>query len=242
MRGIPSHPVTCSGCGRENACAKDRSCHSCRVKSRPNPNKRFHWTPELDERLRRLYSAASARTELTNALNDFQRQSGFTRVVITARACELGLARHRREWTQEELFLLREQAGSATKATIARTLGRSYYSIKYQSSRLQLSTRIREGYSQEDLQMLLGVGRKTIQKWLRLRWLKARQGRISEGSVAQFLRAHPEEYQLNRVEEAWFKGLVFPAFNTMRDSRVRDQRTAPQIMKSETLSEQWAGS
>ena len=239
MRGTPSQPVICSGCGRENACARDGRCHSCRIKSHPNPNQRFFWTSELDERLRRVYGRAATRAQLTGALNDFQRQSGFTRVVITARACELGLARHRRAWSQEELFLLREQAGSATKAAIARTLGRSYYSVKYQSSRLRLSTRITEGYSQEDLQTLLGVGRKSIQKWLRLRWLKLRQGRISESSVAQFLRAHPEEYQLNRVEEAWFKGLLFPSFNTVRDSRVRGQATSL-TLNSETFSEQWA--
>jgi hypothetical protein len=28
----------------------------------------------------------------------------------------------------------------------------------------------------------------------------------------RFLRDHPEEYRLNRVDETWFKGLMFPLF------------------------------
>jgi hypothetical protein len=39
------------------------------------------------------------------------------------------------------------------------------------------------------------------------RWIKLVNGRVPESEIARFLRRHPEQYQLNRADEAWFKGL-----------------------------------
>jgi hypothetical protein len=35
--------------------------------------------------------------------------------------------------------------------------------------------------------------------------------------MIKFLREHPEEYRLSRVDEAWYKGLLFQSFGIKRD-------------------------
>ena len=213
MRGIPNHPVTCSKCGGENGCPKDGRCHHCRIISRPNPNKRYCWTTDLDNNLTRAYRSARNRCELSDNLNHVQRLSGFTRVVILSRAEVLGLSFcTKRPWTDSEIESLREDLGTLSKSKIARRLRRSYYSVKAQIERLALSARVSANYSQQDVEELLGVGRKRVCQWIRNGWLQLRDGRVTEKSLERFVRLHPEEYQLSRVDEAWLKGMLFPSF------------------------------
>ncbi len=224
MRGIPNNPVVCVGCGELKGSPKDRRCHSCRIQTRPNPNKRFFWTPELDQELQLAYQEARTRRELSENLDVFQKRSGFTRIVMLARATQLGMSAKRKRWSPEEVEVLSEAAGTLSKAAIARKLKRSYWSVKAECSRLQLSSRLSEGYSRNDVQHLLGVGQRSIRKWITWGWLRVQEGRVTETSMIKFLREHPEEYRLSRVDEAWFKGLLFPSFGIKRD------RDMPQVM------------
>jgi hypothetical protein len=80
-------------------------------------------------------------------------------------------------------------------------------------------------YSQQDLEQLLGVGRSRVCQWIKNGWLQLLNGRVTEKSVAKFLRLHPEEYQLSRVDEAWFKGMLFPSFGRLGSTR-QNVRTA----------------
>jgi hypothetical protein len=212
VRGIPKNPVACVGCGELKGSPKDQMCHACRIKARPNANKRFSWTPELDQELRLVYKEASSRRELTGNLDYFQQRSGFTRVVVLARATQLGLSAQRRRWGMEEIEVLSESAGTLSKSAIARKLRRSYWSVKAECSKLQISSRVTDGYSRTDIEYLLGVGPRSVKKWINLGWLRVQAGRVTEASMVKFLREHPEEYRLNRVDEAWFKGLLFPSF------------------------------
>lgn len=166
---------------------------------RPNPTRRFCWSSELDRQLRALYQEAHTRRELTERLNAFQRQCGFTRVVVLARATQLGLSSISRRWTAAEIELLGELAGTLSKSAIARKLGRSYWSVKAQCSRLCIQSRLTSGYSRVDVQYLLGVGGRSINKWIKLGWLRVQNDRITEASMVKFLREHPEEYRLSRV-------------------------------------------
>lgn len=219
MRGVPNHKVCCSRCGKLAGCPKDGLCHGCRIRSRPNPQKRFSWTPELDQALIRAYKQARTRLELSENLDHFQRRTGFTRVVALSRAVALGLGSRRKTWTPEERQLVAEWAGTFSKAAIARKLRRSYWSVKAELSKLELSARVTEGYSQNDMVYLLGVSARMLRKWISLGWLSVHGNRITEASVVRFLREHPGEYSLNRVDEAWFKGLLFPAFGKKRIER-----------------------
>ena len=217
MRGVPNHPVSCSRCGAERGCAKDRLCHSCRVTAVSIRRRRHQWSAELDEHLRRTYQSANNRPTLVDNITYLQRMTGFPRSVIVSRASALGLASKRgKQWSTDEISRLRESTGTHSLSIIARELGRSYYSVKGQFAKLRISARVTEGYSQEELRSLLGVSSRQVQRWITLRWIKLSQGRITESGVTRFLRRHPEQYQLNRVDEAWFKGLLFPAFNSVR--------------------------
>ena len=220
MRGIPNNPVVCIGCGELNGSAKDRRCHACRIQTRPNPNKRFFWTAELDQELQLAYRESRSRRELTENLNRLQKRSGFTRIVVLARATQLGMSAKRRRWSPEEIEVLNETAGTLSKAAIARKLKRSYWSVKAECTRLQISSRLCEGYSRRDVECLLGVGQRNIRKWIAMGWLRVQEGRVTEPSIIKFLREHPEEYRLSRVDEAWFKGLIFPAFGVKKDDEV----------------------
>jgi len=215
MRGIPNNPVKCICCGRMNGCIGDRLCHSCRMKGRPPVGRKFIWTVELDIILRRAYRGARTRAELSTNLNSLQKSAGFTRNVILGRAVQLGLAfSTRRPWTTGELQILEDRAGQARPKALAVKLNRSHGSVKAKMKELGLSARMGEGYTQDDLRQLLGVSARSIKKWLALGWLRLVQERIPETSVIKFLRLHSEEYHLGRVDQAWFKGLLFPAFNS----------------------------
>jgi hypothetical protein len=181
--------------------------------SRSNPRKKFVWTEALDQALTRTYQSSKRREELTKGLNHFQRLTGFTRIVITSRAGALGLSFvERRKWTAEELEFVREHAGELSHSAIARRLKRTNYSVKAKVSQLALSLRVREGYSIDDLRSLLGVRASSVRRWVVAGWLRLQNDRVSETSVRQFLFEHPEEYSLRRVDEAWYKGLIFPTF------------------------------
>jgi hypothetical protein len=153
-------------------------------------------------------------------LNHFQRLSGFTRVVILSRAEALGLSfAVRRPWKEAEVESLREDLGTLSKSQIALRLSRTYYSVKAQVARMELSARVSADYSQQDVEQLLGVGRKRVCQWIRNGWVHLAGGRITEKSLERFLRLHPEEYQLSRVDEAWFKGMLFPSFGRLGSAR-----------------------
>ncbi len=197
-----------------NGCRKDGLCHSCRIQGRPVAGRKFVWTVESDAFLVRAYKRSRTRTELSTNLDNLQKTTGFTRNVILARAVQLGLAfSKRRPWTAEELRTLEKKAGQASPRALAVQLQRTHGSIKAKMKELGLSARIQEGYSREDLRQLLGVSALSVKQWLANGWLRTTNGRISEPSVIKFLRLHSEEYHLGRVDQAWFKGLLFPAFN-----------------------------
>ena len=213
MRGVPNRFVNCISCRTGKGCAKDSLCHRCRLLRRPNSRRRFVWTPELDQALVRTYQTARTRIDLSGGLDHIQRQTGFTRVVITSRAGALGLSFvQRRKWEPFELRFIEENAGTLSASVIARRLKRTHYSVKAKVAQSGLRLRVREGYSRDDIRTLLGVRAARVREWIEKGWLALEQERVTERSMRQFLVAHPEEYKLNRVDEAWYKGTLFPTF------------------------------
>lgn len=210
MRGVPKFPVPCSVCGELNGAPKDKLCHACRLRSRPNSRKRFFWTKELDTRLRDSYTRALTRGDLSASLNALQRLTGFPRFVILARGAELGLSFvRRRPWSDEELHFLKSNAGRLSMKALAARLSRSYYSVKAAIRSMELDGRVTDGYSVDELMRTFGVGKATVHRWIIKGWITRNEGRITETSVLRFLRFRPHEYQLRRVDEIWFKELVF---------------------------------
>ena len=167
----------------------------------------------MDRQLVRIYQNSCCRKDLTRGLTYLQRLTGFSRVTITSHAAELGLRiLQRRSWTSAELEVIAENAGTLSTSAIARRLGRTHYSVKAKAAELHRFMRVTDGYSREDIRLLLGVGCAQVREWVSNGWLRVDQGRITEKSVRAFLADHPEEYRLGRVDEAWYKGLLFPSF------------------------------
>src|SRR5258708_19859675 len=120
--------------------------------SRSSATRKFVWTPELDEVLRRTYNGAHTRADLSNNLNHLQRRTGFTRNVILTRAVRLGLSfSTRRAWTAEELRTLEGLAGRTTLRGLALRLNRTHASVQGKIRELVLSSRFTEGYTLDDL-------------------------------------------------------------------------------------------
>lgn len=215
MRGDPNKPVRCLPCSRITACARDQLCNSCRMTGRPNPRNRSVWTTEFDALLVSAYRRARNREELSRSLTALQLRTEFTRVVILTRVIHLGLSfsRHRPR-TPEETALLEACAGRYSPVSIGRKLRRTFASVKAEVKELAVSVRVTDGYSQADLAELLGASPASIRRWSRIGWLPLVNVRIPETAVVRFLTCHPREYQLRRVDEAWFKGLLFSAFNS----------------------------
>ena len=188
--------------------------------------KRYRWTDGLDSILRRSYQTARNRNELIRNLTQLQGLTGFPRFAIIGRASALGIARIKKQpWTAAELHQLRELAGTCGRKALAKRLGRSEYSVKAALKRLMLSARITEGYSRADLVELLGASPTSVRRWERLGWLVfGCYERAPESSVRKFLRLHPDQYQLSFVNEAWFKGLLFEAYNAGPTCRHRERK------------------
>jgi len=185
--------------------------------------RRHTWTTEFDQVLRRTYQTTHSRAALIEGITAIQRLTRFPRSVIVSRAAALGVTTPGRRWSAQEISKLREILGSRSLSTIAGQLSRSYYSVKGAVARLQVSARISEGYSRHDIERLLGVSSRQVRRWIALKWIKLVDERVPESELARFLRRHPEQYQLNRVDEAWFKGLLFPAFNAFKVQEFRGQ-------------------
>ena len=178
--------------------------------------KKFHWTEALDAALKRAYQTARGREELSRNISFLERLTGFPRFAITSRAAVHGVARmKRRTWTPFEIERLRELVGTGGRKIIARKLGRTEYSVKAELRKLNLSLQFRDGYTRADLACVLGASPKTVRRWEQIGWLTAVNGHLTEPAIRKFLLHHPDQYQLARVDEAWFKGIVLPRFNSV---------------------------
>jgi len=157
---------------------------------------------EVTAKLRRL----SSRTEIpTWALKNEANKQGW-------HCCP-----QRRRWTGEEENLLREKLGAVSVNSIAKRLGRKRASVEDKAREFGLSVRISEGYTLSDLAGVFGVHKGTAKRWAERGLLgKAheQQGsaiRFTESKVLRFIRGYPHEYNLARVDEIWFKSMLFGA-------------------------------
>jgi hypothetical protein len=219
MRGVPNNPVECTNCLSKSAAPKDKLCKSCRcVSMRPQ---KHTWNPEQEAELKILYAnSAHNRRELTKALTGFVAKHRIPRPIVAWKAGQLGVRMdNRNPWTEMEKAFLRENAGDITAKEIARILHRSNDSVIAQMERMELSRRVSDGYALTQICEVLGVSFSLATKWVDRGWLRiASNGRIPETSVMKLLKTQPQSYDLRRVDQTWFKGMVFSAFGAQRES------------------------
>jgi hypothetical protein len=115
--------------------------------------------------------------------------------------------------------LLERLVGRVSTAAIAKRLRRPEGSVVSKLRHLAISRRVREGYTIRDLELCLGVDHRRIRRWIALGWLADRlQGtrrhegndihRIREKDLLSFLKNHPQELELAKLDRAWFLDLV----------------------------------
>jgi hypothetical protein len=208
MRGVPNHPVVCVACGSPKGVPKDGLCMACRMDKR----RKYVWTPALDAELRTIYATTNSRASLSAALRAFKTRMGWPRGPIAIRAVELGITVIKKYWSPAELEFLRQNAGRRSMYFITAKLKRSMQGVRCQLQRMGLPTRFEDGYSISALAEVFGVSNRTVARWISRRWLRPDMGLVPETLVRKFLRQHAEEYDLRRVDQAWFKGMIFPSF------------------------------
>ena len=182
---------------------------------------KYTWRPEYDAYLKAHYLGGLNRR--FQVLNRMVRLTGLPRWYIKRQAARLGLTMKmdRRPWTQVELGLVEHLVGRVSAATIAKRLRRPESSVVNKIKRLGTSRRVREGYTMHDLEQCLGEDHRKISIWIANGWLRDRlQGtrrhgrngndihRIREKDVLHFIKTHPQEINLGKVDQVWFLDLV----------------------------------
>ncbi len=176
--------------------------------------RRYQFTAELVDALKLAY--AGNRDELGAALDKLERRTGWPREAFYREARRRGLTKGgRRFWTPEETAYVAERIGVVSIKAIAVKLQRSVEAVEAHAERLHMSRRVREGYCQSDLALVMGVTEAKVARWMdrgllgRVRSTGGR--RVGEEAVVQFLRRHHGEYDLRRVDQVWYKAQLFGA-------------------------------
>jgi hypothetical protein len=193
---------------------------------------KYTWRPEYDAYLKDHYFGGLNRR--FQVLNRMIRMTGLPRWYIKRQAARLGLTMHmdRRPWTRTELDRLENMVGQVSSATIAKRLGRPESSVVNKLKRLSISRRVRDGYTMRELELCLGEDHHKITKWIQNGWLQDRlQGtrrrgksgndihRIYEEDVVEFIRNHPQEINLGKVDQTWFLDLLLLKGREVRQAK-----------------------
>jgi len=196
-------------------------CLKCRAERRRCAKVKYGWRPEFDEHLKAHYYGGLNRR--FRVLNRMVRLTGVPRWYIKRQAARLGLTMHfdRKPWAATEVDLLERLVGNVSTASIAKRLGRPENSVVTKLKRMGTSRRVREGYTMRDLELCLGEDHHKIARWIAAGWLRDNgQGtrrhdgngkdihRIREEDILNFVRNHPQEFNLGKVDQTWFLDLV----------------------------------
>ena len=206
-------------------------CSRSTAGHRPRTSK-YAWRPEYDAYLKDHYFGGLNRR--FQVLNRMIRMTGLPRWYIKRHAARLGLTMHmdRRPWTRTELDRLENMVGQVSTATIAKRLGRPESSVVNKLKRLGTSRRVRDGYTMRELELCLGEDHHKITKWIQSGWLQDRlQGtrrrgrsrndihRIREDDVVEFIRNHPQQINLGKVDQTWFLDLLLLKGREVRQAK-----------------------
>jgi hypothetical protein len=132
-------------------------------------------------------------------------------------ARQLNISQHQPRWTEEDDRYLEAHYTQANHADLARLLGRTENSVRQRAVQISVNKRS-AGYTQHALATALGVHDTTVARWIKRGWLKALPRNtqykhdmlyITDNAVRAFIRVHPYEIDLSRVDHLWFIDLAF---------------------------------
>lgn len=173
----------------------------------------YFMSPETLDRLRDAYTAPSYRG-LVARLGVVERSSGVPRKALTREARRRGWTAVRqvkswRRWSAEDDARLREAMGHRAIQVVARDMQRSVEAVRSRAYDLGLMTRVADGYSLDDVKDCMGVPRAKVAAWITSGLLQVKDGRVTVESMERFVRAQAHRYDLRRVDQVWFKSIVF---------------------------------
>ncbi len=198
-----------------------RFCVRCRTERRRRHTLKYHWLPQHDAYLRDHYHGGLH--QRGRVIREMARQTGFPRWHIKKQARRLGLSMNHdhRTWTERELEVLERFLGKVSAAAIAKRLKRTETSVVMKIKALGHSRTVSDGYTMRDLEECLGEDHHKIQKWIANGWLRDRRQstkrhdgngrdihRFREDDLLDFVKKHPMEISLGKVEQTWFLDLV----------------------------------
>lgn len=173
---------------------------------------------EIITELSLVYTTAN-RWEIAASLNRISCRTGIPRQRLKRAMYLRGYRTHAesRPWSEAELAYLDDSLGAVSVAQIARRLKRSRAAVYSKAGMLERSTRLMEGYDLETLCRCFGLSFSRVKSWTRRGLLGKAHGqsrlgeqvRFSEASVFDFIRNYPHEYDLGRVDQLWFKSVLF---------------------------------
>jgi len=145
------------------------------------------------------------------------------RWTVNRRAAALGLSRPKdRPWSAEDEAYVEASFHHTSVKTLARKLGRSPTAVQLKAKRLGLR-KYDEGYTALSLAEALGVDPHWVLARIRSGKLRAsrrhtertaQQGGdgwlITDEAVVKFLRDHPYDIDLRKVDSLWFMDLITP--------------------------------
>ena len=208
----------CAQC-REFPAQADGLCRRCRLLALGLSVPKYHFTDALRAQLRAAY--ALPKLDRFRAVAHLAAQTGWPRGAFKREANRMGLKTwRRRAWCTGEDDYLRAHAGLEDVVLISKKYLRTHSSIERRMSVLGLSRLPREGYNLRDLAAVFGARYHRVKCWMdrgllgKPQWV-CREWRIDERALIRFLRHHPHEYDLRRVDQIWFKAMLFGALASM---------------------------
>lgn len=187
------------------------------------PEKKWFWNDMSDGLLRRLYDPT-----VKGRSQQLATRLGVPRWAINRRAAALGLSRPKeRPWSAEDALYLESNFHHVSVKALARRFRRSSTAVKLKAKRLGLR-KYDECYTACSLAQALGVDPHWVLARIRSGKLRAshrhtdrtpEQGGdswfITDEAVLEFLREHPYDIDLRRVDSVWFMDLITPYLRRM---------------------------
>jgi hypothetical protein len=241
----------CEICSAEFVGSKRRRyCDDCIAKlqataksARPNPRSKYAFTTQQDARIREVYALKLGAQKKISIKGTLEKEFGIPGWRILRRARQIGLSRTKEKpWSRTELELL-DRSAWKTDGIISGILRQAGYQRTPTAVHVMLTRRVgrkREQYpfySATGLSKLVGVDAHVITGWIEHEWLKAggratertaRQGgdphEIWPYDVYEFIREHPEEIDLRKVDQGWFLELMLhPEKRTRSEEAIGEQ-------------------
>lgn len=182
---------------------------------RPRKTRRWARTEWHDRILRERYDSQTA------TISELQRMFRVPRWMVLQWASQLGLSRLKdRPWSPEQEAYLESNLHHAAVRTIAKRLGRSPCAVTLKAKRLGLN-KSGEGYTLRQVCEGLGEDHHRITAWVAAGALKGSRRHtdrkpvqggdmwlFTDDNLRTFIRRHPMEINLRRVDQLWFMGVV----------------------------------